>query len=188
MADSNVASLRTHVPNALTASRIGVGAAFPFLPVWAWIPACLMAGITEFFDGYLARRWDAESALGRMLDPVADKVLLAGALIAFLLGGYVTVTELLLVGIRDIVVIAGWLVLLMMGRRDAILRLRPRLAGKVATWFQYGFIFFVLVWLYAPALLVGMTAVVSFVAAVDYLREFLRVQQPPIKTQSWRTG
>ena len=38
------------------------------------------AGITDFFDGYLARAWSQQSALGRMLDPIADKLLVAASL------------------------------------------------------------------------------------------------------------
>ena len=37
--------------------------------------------MTDFFDGYLARRWAQQSALGRMLDPIADKVLVAAMLL-----------------------------------------------------------------------------------------------------------
>lgn len=175
--EGTAGEVRARVPNALTISRIGLGVSFPLLPPSAWIPVCLLAGSTEFLDGYLARRWNAESQIGRMLDPVADKVFLAGVLVAFLVGGYVTVVELVLVAIRDIVVVSGWVVLLMMGRRDIIVRLRPRLPGKAATWFQYGFVLFVLIWLFAPTVLVVITAGISFVAAVDYLRDFVREQR-----------
>ena len=48
-----------------------------------WIALALFIGaaITDFFDGYLARRWAQQSALGRMLDPIADKVLVAVVLL-----------------------------------------------------------------------------------------------------------
>lgn len=39
------------------------------------------AAITDWFDGYLARRWDEVSAFGAFLDPVADKLMVAGALL-----------------------------------------------------------------------------------------------------------
>ena len=41
----------------------------------------IAAGITDFFDGYLARSWGQQSALGRMLDPIADKLLVASCLL-----------------------------------------------------------------------------------------------------------
>ena len=37
--------------------------------------------MTDFFDGYLARRWSQQSSLGRMLDPIADKVLVSAILL-----------------------------------------------------------------------------------------------------------
>jgi cardiolipin synthase len=48
---------------------------------WAALALFIGAAITDFFDGYLARRWGQQSALGRMLDPIADKVLVAVVLL-----------------------------------------------------------------------------------------------------------
>ena len=39
------------------------------------------AGITDYFDGYFARRWHQISAFGRFLDPIADKLLVAAAIL-----------------------------------------------------------------------------------------------------------
>ena len=41
----------------------------------------ILAAITDFFDGYLARAWQQQSALGRMLDPIADKLLVSVSLL-----------------------------------------------------------------------------------------------------------
>ena len=49
---------------------------------WLAFAVFVLAAITDFFDGYLARRWHQQSALGRMLDPIADKVLVAAVLLA----------------------------------------------------------------------------------------------------------
>lgn len=43
----------------------------------------LIAAITDFLDGFLARRWNVVSDFGRMIDPIADKLLVAGCLIGF---------------------------------------------------------------------------------------------------------
>lgn len=55
-------------------------------PEWIWIAFVLflIAAITDFVDGYLARRWNMVTAFGRVADPFADKVLIAGSLITLL--------------------------------------------------------------------------------------------------------
>src|SRR5690349_11748591 len=81
------------LPNILTYARI---AAVPVVvgciyaqsildgPLWLrWIAVAvfIVAGVTDFLDGYYARIWDQQSAFGRMLDPIADKLLVASCLL-----------------------------------------------------------------------------------------------------------
>jgi cardiolipin synthase (CMP-forming) len=49
---------------------------------WAALAVFTIAGVTDFFDGYLARVWQQQSPLGQMLDPIADKLLVATTLLA----------------------------------------------------------------------------------------------------------
>jgi cardiolipin synthase len=78
-------SLRAYnLPNILTYGRIAaaplVGATFYIPGNWGyWIAFVIfvIASVTDYFDGYLARAWQQQSALGRMLDPIADKLLVA---------------------------------------------------------------------------------------------------------------
>ncbi|MEA3410557.1 MAG: CDP-diacylglycerol--glycerol-3-phosphate 3-phosphatidyltransferase [Pseudomonadota bacterium] len=77
-----------NLPNALTLLRIGLIPLFVFvfyLPYeWAFPVSSLifgLAGLTDWFDGYLARRLDQTSAFGAFLDPVADKLMVAVALV-----------------------------------------------------------------------------------------------------------
>ena len=44
---------------------------------WTALAIFIAAAITDFFDGYLARAWSQQSSLGRMLDPIADKLLVS---------------------------------------------------------------------------------------------------------------
>lgn len=79
--------MMTDLPNLLTISRIAVIPLMVFLAAirtpGADFAACVVfgiAGITDYFDGKLARDWKQTSDLGRMLDPIADKLLVAAAL------------------------------------------------------------------------------------------------------------
>ncbi|HEX4892395.1 MAG TPA: CDP-diacylglycerol--glycerol-3-phosphate 3-phosphatidyltransferase [Hyphomicrobiaceae bacterium] len=79
----------TSVPNVLTYARIlaipAMAACFLLLdgdPArWSSLVIYVAACITDWLDGYLARVWDQQSALGRMLDPIADKLLVGTALL-----------------------------------------------------------------------------------------------------------
>lgn len=80
-----------NIPNMLTLGRIALipvfGVVF-YLPFsWANVAAAVvfaMAAITDWADGYLARKLNQTSAFGAFLDPVADKLMVAVALIALL--------------------------------------------------------------------------------------------------------
>ncbi|HUZ66564.1 MAG TPA: CDP-diacylglycerol--glycerol-3-phosphate 3-phosphatidyltransferase [Beijerinckiaceae bacterium] len=48
---------------------------------WLALAVYVLAGITDFLDGWLARVWEQQSSLGRMLDPIADKLLVAALLL-----------------------------------------------------------------------------------------------------------
>ena len=77
-----------NLPNILTLSRIGVippiiGLLYWDNPLAGWI-ACgvfALAGLTDFFDGYFARSRRQSSRVGRMLDPIADKLLVTSVLL-----------------------------------------------------------------------------------------------------------
>ena len=80
----------TAVPNLLTYARI---VAIPLIvllvvsgyPLLRWLALIIYAAAaaSDFFDGYLARRWNQGSELGRMLDPIADKLLVGALIVAF---------------------------------------------------------------------------------------------------------
>ncbi len=77
----------TSLPNILTLLRIGLIPVFIltfYLPFWANVVTAAifaLAAITDWLDGYLARKLGQISALGTFLDPVADKLMVAVALV-----------------------------------------------------------------------------------------------------------
>src|SRR3954447_3610944 len=104
----------TDLPNLLTLSRI---AAVPLLVAlvalrspWADVAACAVfsaAAITDYFDGRIARQRQSVSGFGRMLDPIADKLLVGAALM--LLAGHDRLSGLalypaILIMLREILV------------------------------------------------------------------------------------
>jgi cardiolipin synthase (CMP-forming) len=54
---------------------------------WLALAFYVAAAVTDYFDGYLARAWHQHSAIGRMLDPIADKVLVAATLLMLVADG-----------------------------------------------------------------------------------------------------
>jgi CDP-diacylglycerol--glycerol-3-phosphate 3-phosphatidyltransferase len=77
--------------------------------------AFVIAAVTDFFDGWLARKYDAVSLTGAILDPIADKILVCGALIG-----------LIVMGARDVALPAG----LILFREFSISAMREVLAPR----------------------------------------------------------
>ncbi len=77
------------LPNILTYARVAavpLVAGFQFWPDapwarWTALAIFVAAAVTDFFDGYLARAWAQQSSLGRMLDPIADKLLVSAVIL-----------------------------------------------------------------------------------------------------------
>lgn len=79
--------MKLNLPNTLTFFRIAAIPAMVLLfyidgPIAAWVNVALftLAGISDYFDGYFARAMGQTSALGRFLDPIADKLMVGVAL------------------------------------------------------------------------------------------------------------
>lgn len=88
----------------------------------------VLASVTDFFDGYIAREWNQMTLLGAILDPLADKMLTLAAFLGLMINGdasawaiyIIIVRELFITGIRTVAVSEG-------------LRVKASWAGKVKT-------------------------------------------------------
>lgn len=179
----------TSIPNLLTLSRIAV---IPVLVALFWVDgngarwiACVLftiAGITDYLDGYLARSWREQSHLGALLDPIADKLLVATVL--FLLAAFdriqgLTLLPAILILCREILV---------SGLREFLAGLRVGVpVTKLAKWktaiqmVAIGFLIVgdageVLVPYAAEIGVIGLwvAAVLTLVTGYDYLRVGLK--------------
>ena len=115
--------MATNLPNLLTYFRILL---VPLVVIalyieddagnWTALALFAIAGITDWLDGYLARAWNQTSNLGRMLDPIADKLLVAVVLLALTWQGTIAGYSL-------------WAAIIILCREILVSGLREYLAG-----------------------------------------------------------
>lgn len=127
------------IPNVITAVRLSLMPVFVYLlfgqdeRFWAgWLLFAI--GSTDWLDGFLARRLGQVSTVGKVLDPVADRLLFFVGGIAILIDGSVPTWLVVLVLARELLVAAGTLVLAGMGAR----RIDVTWYGKAATFLLMG--------------------------------------------------
>lgn len=177
------------LPNVLSFLRLAT------VPVFLWLfiggheeAAVILYGAgawTDFFDGYLARRMGAVSELGKLLDPVADRVFIVALAIALVARDALPVPLALVILVRDVVLLVAFPLL----ERRGIERVRVNFVGKTAT-ASLLFGLTLLAWSQTtwpgthPTHWVGMAftifgAVLYWVAASMYAREaFSKVRGP----------
>jgi CDP-diacylglycerol--glycerol-3-phosphate 3-phosphatidyltransferase len=175
------------IPNLLTLSRILVipaliGSFFLDEPLANWLALGLFvaAGITDFFDGYVARAMGVQSKLGQFLDPVADKLLVASALFMLAAKGPLTGVHL----IAGVVILCREM--LVSGLREVLAEIKVGLpVSRLAKWkttVQIVAIAFLLAGDAASrvhavevgTVLLWIAAVLTLYTGYDYLRAGLR--------------
>jgi CDP-diacylglycerol--glycerol-3-phosphate 3-phosphatidyltransferase len=96
---------------------------------WTALGLFTLAAVTDFFDGYLARVWEQQSELGRMLDPIADKLLVSAVLMILVADGTIrswSVWAAIVILCREILV---------SGLREFLAELKVSVpVSKVAKW------------------------------------------------------
>ena len=124
------------IPNVITAVRLSCVPVFLWLLfarddrlAAAWLLAAL--GATDWVDGYIARRWNQISKLGKVLDPVADRILLLVGVVAIVIDGSVPIVVAVLSLAREALVSIATLVLAALGAR----RIDVTWFGKKGTFF-----------------------------------------------------
>ena len=135
-----------HVPNLLTGLRLVLAMVFFCMlayyqyegrgdPSFLWIAfiVYLVALITDFLDGFLARRWKVEGAFGRIVDPFVDKILVLGSFAFFAGKNFIIQHEI--VGemqqrVDTISGVAPGIVVILMARELLVTSLRGQSEGQ----------------------------------------------------------
>lgn len=186
------------IPNLLTLARIlAIVPLVAFIDAGWWIAAFVLfvaAAATDWLDGWLARRWNQQSDLGRMLDPIADKLIVAAVLVALIpeSGGHqyplsilailVVLRELLVSGMREylgtkaivihVSALAKWKTALQLVSIGLLL-----VAGMLGHW---GGLFVVSGQVeQAGMILLFVSTILAWVTAWSYLRAGLGHMEPP---------
>ena len=177
-----------NLPNILTLSRIAV---IPLIFVsiywtsfaWAMFAGILFvaASITDYLDGYLARAWNETSAFGRLLDPIADKLLVATALVVILAKGEGSMYNWSLTVIPVFVILCREI--LVSGLREFLREVNVGLpVTKLAKWktaFQMTALAMMLFrqlwigWSYLGEVLLWVAAVLTFITGYQYYQRSL---------------
>jgi len=146
------------IPNLLSLSRLVLAAAFVYSvdhPVTAIAILCA-AGISDWADGFVAKKLGQQSAFGVLLDPICDRIFLVTVLATLVLSKDLPLWQLGVLVSRDIASTAGAALLFWL-RPDLVERLRPQRSGKLVTSLQFWCVVHILLGL--PFFLVALAAV-----------------------------
>jgi CDP-diacylglycerol--glycerol-3-phosphate 3-phosphatidyltransferase len=164
------------LPNALTVARLAAIPVFVALVLAAdgghsW-PAAIVfgaAGITDQLDGWLARRWRVESDFGKLVDPLADRLMIDAAVVLLWLADRLPWAALVVILVRDALLVGGYKIVAPRGYQFSV-----NFLGKLATWVLYAALAFVLVthagthwplWLFWTGLGIAAAAAALYVTA-----------------------
>jgi len=144
-----------NLPNFLTLIRILTIPIFlEFLAYhfyWEALVVFAIGGVTDFLDGFVARRMKQQTALGAYLDPVADKLLVITSFIMLGVIEGIPMWLAVFVVARDVLIVVGYGIIYMLV--DERLEVRPSLIGKWSTTLQLLTLAVALLQLHDPKLL-----------------------------------
>ncbi|QCD52595.1 CDP-diacylglycerol--glycerol-3-phosphate 3-phosphatidyltransferase [Campylobacter sp. RM16192] len=129
----------------------------------------VIASVTDFFDGYIARKWDQKTKLGAIIDPLADKMLTLAAFLGLMMMDRANPWAIYLILIREFFITGFRVVIASEG-----LNLAASMAGKVKTVFQMIAIgFLIMQWPFADALL-WLAVALTLYSGFEYIFAYVR--------------
>jgi CDP-diacylglycerol--glycerol-3-phosphate 3-phosphatidyltransferase/cardiolipin synthase len=163
-----MASELTSIPNLLSLSRLALAVAFVVLPSpTARLALVVVAALTDYLDGWLARRAKLATRWGALIDPISDRIFVFTAVCVYLINGTITTGQYFIIIARDLATAIGFVV----ARTISWLRpvpFRARMAGKIVTTLQLATLIALIIRPDLVATLVMAVGLTSAVAIVDY--------------------
>ena len=163
------------LPNLLSVSRFFLAALFVPADRAERVVLIVVAALTDFFDGWIARRANIASPWGALLDPIADRAFVIVAVATFLFSGELSIIGFFVMITRDLMTAIGFLVARMVSWLRSV-QFKARLPGKIVTVLQ---LLTLLVLVLEPQRLHPMlvlVAVTSAWAVVDYTAALWRAR------------
>jgi len=131
----------------------------------------VIASVTDFFDGYIARNFDASSKLGEILDPLADKMLTLGAFLGLLYLHRANAWAIYLIMVREFFITALRIAMVQEG-----LSVKASMAGKVKTVSQMGAIGFLLMNWPCGECLLWIAVFLTLYSGFEYIKVYVKAQ------------
>jgi cardiolipin synthase len=166
-----------NVPNMLTASRFVLIPLFFVLylidrPIAA-LCVLFLAGLTDFLDGYIARRNGQVTITGSMLDPLADKLLILAVVLPLLIKNVLPWSAFAVMAFREIVMIVGSAIYHFRGLKTV----PANLFGKATSVIYYAAIMLMLIDLPGGVAVLWCGIALSFVTSVIYFMKFKKINR-----------
>ena len=171
------------VPGCLSLSRVGVAIVFPFAidhRAWA-LTLFLYAALSDYFDGYLARRYFGITPIGAALDPITDKIFAISVMVTLITVGRLSIGQALLLSLRELIEVPLSLFLASVphARVARGARLGSNASGKLTTALQFGALLAVLIEMPGREVVIVATAVVGAFSGGTYVRRFIAAWRAP---------
>jgi len=166
-----------NLPNMITVIRILLvpvflivfWAAGPHRVLWGML-ILAVAGITDVIDGYLARKLHMVTPLGKILDPLADKLMVISVMTSLFMIGRFPLWLVVLVIVKELLLVTGSLFMVI--RKH--LQVSANFYGKAATIAIYAALFFSAFKITGDALVTVLAGIVSVIALSNYALSFVR--------------
>ena len=132
----------------------------------------VIASVTDFFDGYIARSWDQKTKLGAILDPLADKMLILAAFLGLMMLGRASAWAVYLILVREFF-ITGFRVVM---ASDGV-EVAASMAGKVKTVSQMFAVGFLLMSWPGGELLLWIAVALTLYSGFEYIFTYVKAMK-----------